>query len=86
MTRKLARNPDLPYQKVLEEVLIVAPRDRRLHRLNEVASYIWMSLDRPRTADELARLVSREFDIDEKTARKDVKAFVSELKKKDLLE
>ena len=86
MPGKFERVNDLPFQKVLEEVLIVSPRDRRVHRLNEVASVIWLQLDGPRTVRDLADAVMKEFDVDKKTATRDVETFVTELKKKGLVE
>ncbi len=86
MKKKLARNPDLPYQKILEEVLIVAPRERKVHRLNEVAAHVWLTLEQPRSFDDLARSVTEVFNVDEKTAKKDLTAFVTELKEKGLVQ
>ena len=83
---KIRQNPDLPYQKILDEVIIVAPKDRRVHRLDDVAAHIWLDIEKPRSIDELVRSVSGEFEVDEKTARRDVARFVDALKEKGLAE
>lgn len=47
--------------------------------LNEVGSFIWEQLDYVKTLDELVSNVVEEFDVEHKTAKEDVAAFVAEL-------
>ncbi|MHC4607727.1 MAG: PqqD family protein [Planctomycetota bacterium] len=85
MATKHERVPDLPFQQILDEVLIVAPHERNVHRLNDVAARIWTELERPRTLEQLVSAVTKEFDVDPKTAKKDVRLFLKELKGKGLV-
>lgn len=85
MKNRFERTPDLPFQKILDEVIILVPRERRLHRLNEAAALLWLSLDAPRTADDLASTLLDEYEIDDETARSDARTFLREMEEKGLV-
>lgn len=48
--------------------------------LNEVGAFIWESLEEDITEEELVEMILDEYDIDEETAEKDVKEYISSLK------
>ena len=50
----LRRDPGLPFQKLDEETVVVDPRTREVHLLNETAARIWELLAAPSSVDELA--------------------------------
>lgn len=76
---------DCAYQCIEGEVLIVRPRDRQLHLLNETGAALWNWMETPRTVDELSRLLCAEFEVDEESARTDVLAFLETLRERGLV-
>lgn len=54
--------------------------------LNESGAFFWDCLCEDITLDDLIKKVLDEYDIDEKTAKKDVENFINMLKENDLLE
>ena len=80
---------------VLREVagtfLVVAVGDavkdfNAIINLNETGAFLWKALEKGVTEDELVSLITKEYDIDETTARRDAKAFTQRLKEANLLE
>lgn len=55
-------------------------------RLNDTGKFLWEKLSKDISEDELAAAMIREYDIDEKTARDDISAFINTLKGANLLE
>jgi len=49
--------------------------------LNEVGSFIWDLIDGGNSEDEIAIAITNEFDIDEVTAKNDLKEFVDKFEK-----
>lgn len=54
--------------------------------LNGVASYIWKCLQEDRTAEEVKKMVLKEYEVDEKTAKRDVNGFIEALRQCGMLE
>ena len=55
--------------------------------LNDSAAFFWDCFnERDRSVDEAVEMVIDEYDIDEKTAKKDIEDFVAMLKKNDLID
>ena len=71
-----------------ETVLVpIAPRaadpefkSARLYVLNDAGEYLWSLLDRPRTAADLARNLTLEFETTAGRAHSDVDAFLAALR------
>lgn len=55
-------------------------------RLNDTGKFLWEKLSKDISEDELAAAMISEYDIDEKTARDDITAFINTLKGANLLE
>jgi hypothetical protein len=66
-------------------VVIISPQDSVLHELNSTGSFLWKQLDGQRSLEELARLVSQEFEVDPEKALGDVREFLAGLAAKQLL-
>ena len=56
------RDPELPYQKLDEETIVVNPRSREVHLLNETAARVWELLASPLSLDALAAALGDEYD------------------------
>lgn len=54
--------------------------------LNESGSFFWDCFKNDITIDQAVKLITDEYDIDEKTARQDIERFVELLKSNSLLE
>src|SRR5262249_18722343 len=80
----LVPSPDVVARRVAGEYLLVPVRSGAaqmdfIFTANEVGSVIFQLLDGRRTPDEIARLVSLEFDVDEERSRADVTDFLKTL-------
>jgi PqqD family protein of HPr-rel-A system len=58
------RDSGLPFQRLDEEMIVVDPRRREVHLLNETAARIWELLAAPSSLDELASSLGAEYDAD----------------------
>ncbi len=72
------------------EVLIVPIRKgvgdlASIYSLNPVASAIWEAISRPRSLDEIVRLVAAEFEAESERIARDVKDFFSEMESAGLV-
>jgi len=47
------RDGELPFQKLDEETIVVDPKRREVHLLNETAARIWELLASPQSVDDL---------------------------------
>ena len=85
-----APSPDVVARRVAGEYLLVPVRSGAaqmdfIFTANEVGSVIFQLLDGRRTREEIARLVSREFDVDEERSRTDVSEFLATLQEAGLV-
>jgi len=80
---------------ILREIMgsyIVVPTGEKLVdfkvmiTLNETSAFLWNLLNEEKTFDELVRELISEYDVDEETARVDVKEFVELLNDKKVFE
>jgi hypothetical protein len=85
---RYVRVPGFVARKVAGELVLVPvhrgsddPRDRAalLYVLNESGEELWQALTTGRDADELARKLTKTFDVSLDTARADVEAFLADL-------
>jgi PqqD family protein of HPr-rel-A system len=79
------RDPELPYQKLDEETIVVDPRSREVHLLNETAARVWELLASPRSLDELAATLGEEYDAPAGELRAGVEEVIAGLRDKGLL-
>ncbi|MCD8230868.1 MAG: PqqD family protein [Clostridiales bacterium] len=77
-------NEDYIMRNIAGEVIVVptgvaAGNMNGLITLNDVAAFLWKNLQEDRTVEELEALVLEEYDVDEETAKRDVKGFTDAL-------
>lgn len=79
-------SPRTAYQILDGLAVLVAIRERTVHRLDEVGTDLWKFLEPGRTVDEIVAFLLETYDVDAETARKDVLEFVATLEKEKLIE
>jgi PqqD family protein of HPr-rel-A system len=86
MTTSWSRDPALPYQRMDEEMIVIDPRAREVHLLNETAARIWDLLETPASVDELCAALADEYEgATPEALRAEVEGFVKDLSGKGLL-
>ena len=79
------RDPAIPTQEIEGQAVIVFPKRRELHELDEVGTLVWRSLEKSCSIKDLARVVCAEFDVIPAKAEKDLRVFLSVLEEKGLI-
>ncbi len=67
------------------EAVLVVPSESRVIVLNSTAGFLWDLLEEPRTAEECARLLAENFEVNEDSAAGDVREFLREFTEKRLV-
>lgn len=75
----------VPFQRVEDETIIVEPKPRLMHSLNEVASCVWESLAVKHSINELVDIITSDYEIDKDDALKDVTTFLDEMAQRGLI-
>jgi PqqD family protein of HPr-rel-A system len=79
------RETTLPFQRMDEETLVVDPRSREVHLLNETAARIWELLETASSVDEIVETLAQEYEgSPREDLRREVEAFLSDLGSKGL--
>lgn len=68
------------------EVVILNLNSGTYYGLEATGAYIWTLLEKPRSIQEIADMVFRQYDVDRETCERDVKALVDELLAQKLVE
>ena len=53
--------------------------------LNETGAFLWKTLEKGATEEEMLQAMLSEYDVDEETARNDLKSFINKLQEAKLL-
>jgi PqqD family protein of HPr-rel-A system len=80
-----ARDPGVPHQKMDEETIVVDPRTREVHLLNETAARIWELLASPRSLEQLTATLAGEYDASDEEVRGAVEETLATFRDKGLL-
>ncbi len=68
-----------------QEFVILDPPGRMLRGLNETGARVWELIDGRRSVEEIASVISDEFEVDGVTAQADVTAFITMLERRGLV-
>lgn len=79
------KSPDVAWQSVDGEAVILHIRGQMLRGLNAVASNVWQLIDGSLTLAEIALKVSEDFSCAEEEVLEDVKIFMAELLEKNMI-
>lgn len=80
------RRSDVNGRVVEGETVVLDRQGELIHHLNQTASYIWDRCDGMSPLAEIANQLAEAFDVDPKTAAKDVAVIVLQLRRLNLLE
>ena len=85
-TTSWRRDPTLPFQRMDEDAIVVDPRTREVHLLNETAARIWELLETATSVGELTELLAEEYEgATPEALRGEVEACLGDLGGKGLL-
>jgi PqqD family protein of HPr-rel-A system len=85
-TTRWARDPSLPFQRMDDETIVVDPRSREVHLLNETAARIWDLLESARSVDELCAAIADEYEgASPEVLRGEIDVFLNDLGGKGLV-
>jgi PqqD family protein of HPr-rel-A system len=79
------RDPGLPFQTLEEETIVVDPRTREVHLLNDTAARVWELLASARSVDALTAALGEEYDAPADELRAGVEELLAGLSEKGLL-
>lgn len=74
------------WRKVEGETVVLNIDTGFYYTLDEVGSVIWDMILSSQDLDRIATKIANEYDIDDITAKRDMQAFLKNLKKEDLIE
>ena len=80
----VVRHPDVAWQKVDGELVLLDCRGHRLLGLNATAARAWELLDGQRTLGDIARVIAQEFGVPEAQTRQDILGFAAALVQRHL--
>lgn len=83
---QLQQSPYCAFTHIVGKAVVVYPRERSIHRLDEVGTFIWDILEQPHTRADIVARVVEEFDVDPDTAEQDTRQFLDLLVQKHLVE
>jgi len=84
--KRLARSERFAWRVIEDEAVLVDRDDEEVLRLNLIGTEIWQALDGSRSIAEIIDQIHQSFDVDRKTAEKDVLRFVKELVNREMVE
>lgn len=82
---RLKRDPKLPFQEIEGETVVIVPARREMHQLDPVGTFLWIALQKGRTAHELVEALCGEFEVEPVPASEDVKKFLQAAREKGLV-
>jgi PqqD family protein of HPr-rel-A system len=79
------RDPAVPFQKLEEDTIVVDPRTREVHLLNDTAGRIWDLLSSKATVEDLAARLGEEYEAPAEELRDAVTELLHDLRSKGLV-
>ena len=73
------KSEQVAYRIIDKEAVLVLLDRQETVVLNEVGARIWEIIDAKKTLDEIARLISSEFEVTYEEARKDASGFIEDM-------
>jgi hypothetical protein len=78
-----SKNPDVIFRKIADEFILVPIRQKAVdlkcvYTLNDVAAFIWESIDNARSVPQISDKVVEQFEVDARQAQSDVNEIISQ--------
>ena len=86
LERRLVKQVEIPWSVVEGEAVLIDYRESELIRLGPVGTAIWTALDGRRTVRAIIAQIRETFDVSERQAARDVRRFVKQLLRSELLD
>ena len=83
---RFSKNGKIPWRIIEQEAILIDLDEGEVVRLNPVGAEIWNAIDGTRTANDIVDHVCRTFDVSQWRARRDVRRFIKQLLRHDLVE
>ncbi len=80
-----AAHPDVAARTVAGEAVVLSPAQHMVRMLNEVGTRIWNLADGTRTPDDIAAVLTAEYEVDLPDAQAHTARFLGELHARGLL-
>jgi hypothetical protein len=80
-----AQAADLIWRRIGDDIVIITPDGQSTHILNKTAAIIWEASDGSAGIAQIARQLCERFEVSFEEARADVKDFVENMKRLNLL-
>ncbi len=68
------------------EGVVLFPERRCLVHMNETGIFVFKKLQQGYSPEQIAKMISEEYDVDEKRALKDIEEFIISMKEKGILD
>lgn len=77
-TMFFSRSSGFVFRDDSSEIKIISPDRNNVFYLNDFASFLFLSLNKPRTIPELTKLALARYDVDKEVLEKDIKNWLKE--------
>ena len=85
MVRKFVRAVDLMEADVGDELVALDPAEGACFGFNSVATFVWRSLELPRTFEELHNALLAEYDVAPEQCERELRDLLNDLQAKHLI-
>lgn len=86
MSTRLQIVPDVLFQVVLDEAVLLNINDNHYYGLDDVATRMWQLLQASGDADVVVQQMLEEYEVDEATLRRDLASLVAEMEQRGLIQ
>lgn len=83
--RKPKLHDQVRYTQVVDEMVLLAQEDGKVHGVNAVGAFLIPLLDGSHTLQDLVTQVVEHFEVKEEEAKKDIEAFLKDLESQNLI-
>ncbi|MBN2406164.1 MAG: PqqD family protein [Elusimicrobia bacterium] len=82
---KITKNPDVTWREVDGEAVLLNLENDYYYSMNEIGTKIWAMLNKGKTQKQIIAAIMEEFDADKKQVELDIKQFIKDMKKEDII-
>ena len=85
MIRQFQMTPDVLFQTVADEAVLLNLNDNRYYGLDDIGTRIWQLLMEHGAVEVVVEQMLQEYEVDEATLRRDLAALLTEMERRGLL-